>query len=464
MKIYKLHITLLCAALGLAGCTGIAPQSAIDPSTAQPPSQTQWSNRTTPVHSAPSTSPWESTFTSPALGAAISRALSTNRDLIAQRASVERARQQLIITGAARQLNASSTLQSSRTKSTAGVNTAIDLSLNLQLTLDVWGKLSHEQQAAQLDLASAQAQLRRTQFSLQAQITDTWYRVVADNALLSLLTSRQKNLQAQLSGVQSSYRRGLASALDIYLARNDVQSAHTQVVTQRQTLHDNSRALQRLLGDYPSGNIEVDDTLAHIEDDFSPGVPASLMQRRADLTALWLDVLAQDKRIAASYLDRFPQFTLQGNTSVSSAQLSNLLQQNVAWSLLSTVTQTLFDGGRKEAANAQAKATLIEREQAYLKALDSALSDVEGALKRERTVQQRSALNLQALENAQLAEQQVQNQYANGLADFTQVLSVQRTLYDAQQQVISLQQQRVANRIALISALGGEPEAASTPT
>lgn len=387
----------------------------------------------------------------------ISLALVNNPSIKSQQALVDQARQQKIIVAAEQGLNLSvNNANSIRTSSQSSVaNKNFDLALQGTWKADAWGSLSAQSRVAQYQLDQSLVNLQHSQNKLIADITSAWYQLIYHQKLLSLVIEQQTNTAQQLSAIETSYQRGLNQSLDVYLARGDLESAKSATLSQRQNLATASRKLELLLVNYPSGKLLIDAALPKLDNSFNLGIPADLLQKRTDLQSRWLSILIEDARAASSYAAQFPQFSLTGNLSLSSAKLADIFEQNLAWSLISNASQSLFDNGKKEAAHRQAKAKLANAEQQYLQTLQNAFSEVEGLLSLEKSLAEQAPLNQLALKNSQLSYEQVNVQYQNGIANFQQVLNVQQQLYNHQKSQLDLKMKRIDNRISLLLALGG---------
>lgn len=392
-----------------------------------------------------------------ALRQSISQALVNNPSIKSQKAIVEQARQQKIIVeadqGISLSLNSTNSLRTSAQSSVATKN--FDLALQGSWNADLWGRLSDQSKVAQLQLTQSLINLQDSQNTLISDITGAWYQLIHNQKLLALTQEQENNTAQQLAAIETSYQRGLSESLDVYLARGNLESAKSATITIEQSLASASRKLELLLFTYPSGKLLLDAALPSLEDPFITGIPADLLQNRADLKSSWLGILIEDSRTASSYAAQFPQFSLTGNISLSSANLSELFKQNLAWSLINNISQSIFDNGKQKALYKQAKAKLLDAEQKYLQALQSAFSNVEGLLSTEKSLAQQLQLNQLALNNSQLSYDQVTIQYQNGIANYQQVLNVQQQLFNQQKSQLDLQIKRIDNRISLLLALGG---------
>ncbi|NQZ30331.1 MAG: TolC family protein [Oceanospirillaceae bacterium] len=387
---------------------------------------------------------------------AINQALSNNHSIIEQRAIQTQALQRSIITAADQGLNLN--LNSNNSLKTTGASSAssssFDLALNGSWQFDIWGELNAQSKASQYALAQANANLKQAQQQLIGDITNAWYQLIYEQNRTNLILEQQQNSGHQLQAIESSYRQGLSDIGDVYLARANLDSAKSRSSIGAQTLSTAARKLQLLLGKYPNGSLRINGQLPSLDNNFSLGVPANLLKNRADINSSWLAVLAQDASVASHYAKQFPSFTLSGALSLSTAKLSDLFAQNLAWSLLANISQSVFDNGAKKANYQLSKALLIEREQEYLQVLQHAFSEIETLIEAQSAIQEQWHLNAQVLKNSKLSLDQISAQYQNGIANYQQVLNLQQQLFDDQKNQLSLTWQKIQNRIELLHALG----------
>ncbi|EPJ45477.1 MAG: hypothetical protein OFPII_27490 [Osedax symbiont Rs1] len=394
--------------------------------------------------------------TNTSLNQAISLALLENPQIIEQQALVAQAIQQVRISRAEQAFNLSLASASSirHDPLNSGAKKNFKLDLNASLPLDIWGNLQNNQQVVHYQLAIAKANLQQAKQQLVAAITSAWYQLIYHTQDAQLRQQQEENTRHQLAAIESAYNQGLKQSLDVYLARENLAAASAQVLVQAQNLASSARRLELLLSKYPSGKFRVSGALAKLSDDFLLGVPADLLVNRADINSRWLAVLAEDANVAARYAQRFPQFNLSGNFSLTSARLADLFKQNLAWTLIANISQSVIDSGKKAALHKQSKAQLIVREQQYLYALQNALEEVENLLDSAKSIQVQQLLKQRALDNAQHALAQVKIQYQHGIADYQQVLSIQNRVYSHQQALLEQHMQRISNRVDLLLALG----------
>lgn len=460
---YQRNIIVIALAIGISACStpsGLTDNDARHAMMQNTPSAWQANNGESPKGQQ-YIDGWLKSFNDGALEQMVTHALQHNYHLAAERVNVEIAQAKVTVSDASDFPELSLSLNNSRSKqvsdSSVSYQTSADISANLNYELDLWGKLSDEQNQSRLNLAAAQANFTQSRRTLVANIAKAWFQLTQSQQLLNLYQERADNLQRNLAMIQSSYQLGLNDALDVYLTKNSVNQELARVAAQKQTVQINSRALELLLGDYPFAKKVSEQDLPSITNEIDLGLPAQLLTRRADIQASWLSLLASDASLAIAHKQRFPSFNLNANIGDSSNELTRLLNGSaLAWSLIGSISTPLFNAGRLESLEKQAKLTVKQNEQRYLQQVYQAFADVENSISERRSLNQQYAYYIKAQENALAAEKLSFDQYLRGLVTYTTVLEAQRRSFDAQTTVIQLTNQLLQNRIEIYSNLGGD--------
>ena len=405
---------------------------------------------------------WLTAFDDGQLIALVSEALTGNYQLEQERARLYQAEQVVVITRANRFPDLDVSLGGSRRSiedadSASVFSESFDASLDTRWQTDLWGRLSKQQQAAQLDYSAQLARLEQAERELAAATASLVFDIMASRQLLEVARRRLNNTVESMDIVSSGYRQGLNDALDLYLARNQVERQQANHAEAAQTYTESIASLQLSLARYPDGKLELHDELPVIDEPIPAGLPSELVTRRSDLQAAWLNLLSADADLAAAHKARFPSLSLVGSTDVASTEFSNLLDgDGGGWSIAGNLTQPLFQAGRLKALEAQALASVQIAEQQYLDLVFRAFSDVENAISRSASLKERYESLLEAESNSAAALDLALEQYQRGLVSYTTVLESQRQAFDAEAQVVQLKNQRLQNRIALFLSLGGE--------
>ena len=402
---------------------------------------------------------WLTTFDAPYLNALVEQAVSDNYDLKQQAIAVERAQIQERLARADRLPSLNLSLSGQRFRplgELSGISEQVDIAATASFEIDLWGKLSDRQRQAQLNRAAAEMRYLTAQRALAANVVRASFNLISAGQLQQVFNQRLSNLQQGLDVIEKGYRSGLNEALDVYLALNTVEQERANVANQRQVSFEARTNLERLLAEYPSAQISVTQDLPALPALPAAGLPADLLQRRPDIQAAWLDLLAADAELAVAHKNRFPSLDLTGSVRDAASAVSRLLNGGpLAFTAAASLFQPIFQGGRLKALEEQAALIVEQLEQRYLDVVFSSIAEVANELNRSVTLNDRYNAIVQAEVNASPALTLAFDQYQKGLVTFTTVLDAQRRAFDAQTAVVQLRNQRLQTRVALLLALGG---------
>jgi len=413
---------------------------------------------------------WLAQLNSPQVQQLVSKALAANHQFSMQAYALDIAEQQLIVSGSQLWPELDLAFRSGRNKDnqTASYANSNSINLNLSYEVDIWGKLSDADRKSNYDYLAQKATFEQYKQQLVVNVVTTWFKVIEAQKLLTLYQSRVKNSQQNLAIIEAGYNSGLTAALDVYLTRNDLNTELTRVSEQATVKTKLTRQLERLIGEYPKGELLVNANLPLLTNDIPLGLPSELISRKPELKASWYQLLSQDAGLAYAHKQRFPSIVLSGSIGDSSADISDLLSgSSLAWSLLGSVTAPIFNAGRLEANEEKVRLELKQGEQLYLDTLYDAFSEVENAITTEKSLKHSYYTMLTAQENAQIAATLSFEQYQSGLVSYTTVLDAQNRSFEAQTTLIKIKNQLIANRINLHFSLGGDfttPSLAPSPT
>ena len=316
--------------------------------------------------------------------------------------------------------------------------------------IDLWGKLSDLENAAKASAEAAMADFDNARLSIATQAARAWVRLTAAHLQAKLTEETVKSYEANLGIIQTRFEQGLASALDLRLTQASLTSSKAVLERQILEMGNAKRTLETLLGRYPSAKIKPGTSLPKISTTIPVGLPAELLLRRPDLRSARNQVLAAGYREREASKGFFPNISLTGVAGTASQDLENLTDWGFGtWSLLGNLGQPIFSGGRitarKDRTVALRKQTIAQFESVALQAL----REVENALQAEQQLaKEENALGQAVLEFSE-AEKLAWERYQKGLIDVITPLESQRRANEAKTRLLSLQSQRVENRIIL---------------
>lgn len=405
---------------------------------------------------------WLAGFGDPGLEALVAESVAGNFTLEQERQRLVAARQAVVIARADRlpslELSLDGTRRGSEAADGSRVTTeSFSADASGRFNVDLWRGLSKAQQAAELSMAAQAARLEGAERDIAGTTAARYFDVMEATQLLAVAERRLANASQSRDIVASGYRQGLNDALDLYLARNQVERERANFALQEQNRLEAIADLQLTLARYPDGRMEVTGELPELADPIPVGLPSELLARRPDIDEAWLNLLAADADLAATHRARFPSLSLVGNAGVTSPEFSALLQDGASgWSVAFGLVQPLFEAGRLAAREEQARAQVRIAEQAWLDTVYRAFADVENAISRASALDERYSALLEAEKNSRAALELALEQYQRGLVAYTTVLESQRQAFDAEATVVQLRNQRLQNRLALYLALGGD--------
>jgi len=156
----------------------------------------------------------------------------------------------------------------------------------------------------------------------------------------------------------------------------------------------------------------------------------------------------------------FPSLSLTGAVGYESTDLGNLTSWSQRTFLLGPLVGTalslpIFDGGRREADIARARAVYEERVAEYRKTVLRAFREVEDSLVSIRTLDERIVHQRGGEEASSRVARSAQQRFDEGDVDYLVVVDAQRTLLRSQQSLIQSEGERARATVDLVRALGG---------
>lgn len=409
---------------------------------------------------------WAVHFGDATLNQLIAEALESNIGLDVAKANARAAEAAARISGSLKGPGANLSLNSAKQQSRLSFlnfqnieTESHSLSLGSQWEVDVWGRLRASHAAGLANLEAAEADVEALKLSISGQVARAWFNLLEAETQYTLAEDSAESLEQKTRSLDRRYDRGLVTSLDLRLTRAQAASSRAAAQQRKTQLNNAKRSLEVLLGRYPSGQQASDKELPEIESSIPGGLSATLIARRPDLYAAerrLAATVAQDQNVSRNWL---PRVNLTGSTGTTSDDLADLLDSNFSvWTLAGEIGATVFSTGRLKAERDQSEAQRDAQMAQYRSAVLTAFQEVENALSSDSDLAQLSEDTAIAAAENQKAEDLAWEQYQRGLIDITSLLDAQRRADESASQLVSVQNQRLQNRINLHLALGGDFE------
>jgi NodT family efflux transporter outer membrane factor (OMF) lipoprotein len=260
--------------------------------------------------------------------------------------------------------------------------------------------------------------------------------------------------------VEGRYDRGLVSALELRLTRENRASAEAAVLALEGNLEQARLALDVLLGRRPGSSEGLAAAGLAPLPDLEPvplGLPAELLERRPDLRAAEMRLVADTAGVGIALAQLFPGLTLTGAAGTRSDTLGDLVSSDgFVFNVVASLVAPLFDGGRRRAEVAAARARREESAALYAGTVLTALREVEDALVRDQTLRQRLTFLDTRVAEARAADRIARSRYQQGVLGLLEVLETERRLRSAEEALLNAQSELWNARIDLHLALGGD--------
>ena len=156
--------------------------------------------------------------------------------------------------------------------------------------------------------------------------------------------------------------------------------------------------------------------LDHRPPDIPVGVPSQLLERRPDIAAAERRVAEANEQIGIARAAYYPTVMLNASVGFEGSTFGNFLNaSSLLWSVGASITQTIFDGGRRRATSETARAAYDATVAGYRQVTLTAFQQVEDNLTALRVLEQEAQQQRQAVESAQLSLQLFTNRYRGGV-------------------------------------------------
>jgi NodT family efflux transporter outer membrane factor (OMF) lipoprotein len=410
---------------------------------------------------------------SPQLREVVALALSHNRDLRVALDNMEKARAQYGITRADLLPSITAQGQGTRSRTSAELNPAGQSSVNEQYTaqlgftsyeIDFWGRVRNLSEAGLQAFLQSEGNQRNVQIGLVANVSNAWLTLAADMARLQLAQDTLASREKAYALTKRMFEIGSTSGLVLAQNLSTVETARVDVAAYTSQVARDRNALQLLVGGaVPAELLPSVQTLAVNDANnlallpVPQALPSSVLLQRPDVQAAEHNLRAMNANIGAARAALFPSITLTGSVGSGSRELDALFGGGTStWSFMPQIKLPIFEGGRLRAGVQVAEANQRIALSQYEKAVQTAFKEVADALADRAQWGERLGAQTGMVLATQKAFDLSEARFQAGVDNYLTVLDAQRSLYAAQQTLISLRLSEQINRVTLWKALGGQ--------
>ena len=378
----KTAALVLGLSLGLGACASKVPTGPRPELASNLPTQWQTPASTKTETAAPISATWWQEYQSAELSRLMTQAFANSPDLQIAALRVSQAEGSVRVAGASlfpTLALAGSTRSNYQDGKQTGNNS--QLSLGAAYEIDLWGKLSANNQSAEASLNASKFDQQSARLSLQSGLASAYFQILSLRDRVKVTEQNLVIAENILRIVEARAANGVASGLDVSRQRSAVVSARAALLPLQQQERQTLAALAILIGNSPQGFQVESKTLDGLAvPAVTPGLPSDLLIRRPDLASSEAALVAADANVAAARAAMLPTFVLSGSNGLASNFLLGLSNPSNSFSFTLALAQNLFDAGKQRSQAEITEAKRLELVQGYRKSILTALKEVEDAL------------------------------------------------------------------------------------
>jgi NodT family efflux transporter outer membrane factor (OMF) lipoprotein len=325
---------------------------------------------------------------------------------------------------------------------------------------DLWGRIRNSMKASADEAQATAADLENTRLLIHAEVATDYFALRAQDSQKQILDETVIAFRKALDLTKVRHQGGIASDEDVAQAETQLEMTIAQDTDLGILRAQLEHAIAALVG-RPASSFSIPTGPLRPKPPAVPlGLPSQLLERRPDIAAAERRVAEANAQIGVAKAAFFPTLTLSGEAGFASTAIGSLLSlPSRIWQFGASLAQTLFDGGKRQAAVEQAMASYDGTVASYRQAVLTAFQEVEDELASLRILSQERGQQDAAVASAQTALARAEDRYKFGVDSYLNVISAQSTLLSNQRTAMNIRLQQMTASVLLIKALGGGWEA-----
>jgi NodT family efflux transporter outer membrane factor (OMF) lipoprotein len=341
------------------------------------------------------------------------------------------------------------------------------LPFDLNYEIDLWGRIRRTVTQAREEAQASAADLETSRLSLHAELAFDYFDLRSADAQVKLLNDTVLAFQSALQLTEDRYNGGASPLSDVAQARTLLQTAQVQAtdIAIQRSMYEHAIAV--LIGKPPAVFTLPSDpiTVAAPTIPAIPGMfPSQLLERRPDIASYERSMAAANEQIGLAQAAYYPTLSLSAVAGFAGTSAINWFSWPSSFFAVGpTLSQTLFDHGRRRATSDIALAQYDGTVAAYRQTTLTAFQQVEDNLNALHNLEVEARQQHDATASAQQSLDLFNTRYEDGVDTYLQVITWQTALLQNQRNDIEITQRRFEASILLIKALGGGWDASQLP-
>jgi NodT family efflux transporter outer membrane factor (OMF) lipoprotein len=329
--------------------------------------------------------------------------------------------------------------------------------LSASYEIDFWGKNRAAQRAAEELAVASRYDREVVALATVVSVANTYFQLLAAQDRLRLARENLGAATRVYDLIKQRFEVGTASALDTAQQEILVNQQRASIPPLEQIVRQNTATLAVLIGRTPETVRVRGGSMSWLRiPAVTPGMPSSLIIQRPDIREAEAQLASADANVYSARAAFFPSIQLTGEGGYQSAVLKSLFRpESALFNVAAGLTQPIFDGARLAGQFDFAKGRQDELLQLYRKSIVNGFADVERALIGIQETARRERLQRDVVASARRAFDISERRLREGTIDLVTLLITQQALFQAQDNLLLDQLDRLTAVVALFQALGG---------
>jgi NodT family efflux transporter outer membrane factor (OMF) lipoprotein len=338
------------------------------------------------------------------------------------------------------------------------------LPFDLSYEVDLWGRIRRTVAAAREEAQATAADLQTVSLSLHAELAIDYFELRAADAQIRLLDSTVHAYGELLQLTSDLFRGGAAPETDVVQAQTQLDSARVQYTDVFVYRAQYEHAIAVLIGKPPAQFSLLPSPLEVAPPVIPVGLPSQLLERRPDIAANERRVAEANEQIGIARAAYFPTLVLSATGGFEGTGITNWLNwPSRFWAVGPTMTEILFDAGRRRANSDAARASYDDTVATYRQSVLAAFQEVEDNLAALRVLEKEGQQQNDAVAQAKRSVELFTSLYEGGADPYLDVVTAQTTELLNERNAIDILRRRMDASVLLIKDLGGGWDASKLP-
>jgi NodT family efflux transporter outer membrane factor (OMF) lipoprotein len=411
---------------------------------------------------------WWTLFHSEALTSLVERALKANPDLAAAQAALRGAMENVSAERGAFLPTVQANFTPQREKNAAQVSPTLSVpasyfnlytgQVSVSYMPDLFGLTRRTVESAEAQAESQRYQLEATYLTISSNVVVSTFQEASLRAQIAAISEIVRAETEALDLLRRQYQLGQVAMIDVAAQQAALAQTKAGLPPLQKQLAQQRDLIAALTGGFPNQPPAERFELADLSlpRELPVSLPAKLVEQRPDVRAAEALLHSASAEIGVAIANQLPNLTLSATDGTAATKLGQLfLPGNGFWTLGSSLTQTLFDGGTLLHRRRQAEAALDEAAAQYRSTVIAAFQNVADALRALQSDADALKADLDAEKAAGDSLALARKQLQLGAVGYLALLNAEQTYQQTVVARVQAQGGRYADTAALFQALGG---------